>query len=68
MLYVINKDNLIEKMVTRIEFWELYNSESESESESESSPLEANPQGTVYPSVSLKKQSPLLMYILWRLK
>ena len=34
MLYVINKENLIEKMVTRIEFWELYNSESESESES----------------------------------
>ena len=36
-------------MVTRIEFWKQYNSESES------SPLEANPQSTVNPSVSLKK-------------
>ena len=35
-------------MVTRIEFWKQYNSESES------SPLEANPQSTVNPSVSLK--------------
>ena len=64
MLYVINKENLIEKMVTRIEFWELYNSESESESESESSPLEANPQRTVYPSVSLKTESFTHVYTL----
>ena len=62
MLYVINKENLIEKMVTRIEFWELYNSESESESES--SPLEANPQRTVYPSVSLKTESFTHVYTL----
>ena len=32
MLYVIKKENLIEKMDTKIEFRKQYNSESESES------------------------------------
>ena len=52
MLYVIKKENLIEKMITRTEFRKQYYSESESESER--SPLEANPQRVVNPSVSLK--------------
>jgi len=47
MLYIIKKDN----PVTRIEFRKQYNSENESESESEISPLEANPQRAVNPSV-----------------
>ena len=41
-------------MITRTEFRKQYYGESESESESERSPLEANLQRVVNPSVSLK--------------
>ena len=63
MFCVIKKENLIEKMITRIEFWKHYNSESES------SLLEANLQSSQpeYLFKKLTEMSPLLLYVMWRL-